>query len=260
MLGDSELPLCLSLWGSFRPSLEPIPACPVSRISPDHSHQLILLISPLAKPHLPSAPPHILSFPLSFPFYMFSAPSPITLSFLSTQSLVPYLYPHHSPLHLPFSTQLSLSKTIPNALSLTTVSPSPHIFTAPLRLSGASPFSSSTPVLLHPLLLSALASCGSLRPPLPLDTPLPLISPSPDVPLGGIPLFLSIPFPAPGGRASSVSPAFPLPSPLSFPQLRSPPSPPPSSLLNSCPSPVPVTSEPPPSPTSPPPLGRSVSP
>lgn len=140
VLGDSELPLCFSLWGSFRPSLEHIPACPVPRISPDHSHQLILPISPLAKPHLTSASPHILFFSLSFPFYMISAPSPITLSLLSTQALVAYLYPHHSPLHLPFSTQLSLSKTVPNALSLAIVSSSPHLFTAPLRLSGASSF------------------------------------------------------------------------------------------------------------------------
>lgn len=69
--------------------LEPIPACPVPRILPDHSHQLILPISPPAKPHLPSASPHI----LSFPFYMISAPSPITLSLLSTQPLVRIFIP-----------------------------------------------------------------------------------------------------------------------------------------------------------------------
>lgn len=97
----------------------------------------------------------------------------------------------------------------------------------------------SCPVLLHPLLLSALASCGPLRPPLPPDTPFPLISPFPDVPLGGTPLFCPFLFPTPGvARPPSLPASLSLPLCPSHSCARSPPSPPPSSLLNSCPSPV----------------------
>lgn len=183
VLGDPELPPCLPLWGSFRPSLEPFPTCPLPRISPDASISPALLSHPRLD-HSPSfATPRILSFSVPFPFSFLSVPSPITLS-------QPSVYPAssslpRSPSH-PFTPTVlfptnTLSKTVAVALSLTTLSPSPQLFTPPLRHSGASPFSfasHSRPSLLCPPPLCASASRGSLRPPRPPGTPLPLFSPS----------------------------------------------------------------------------------
>lgn len=119
-----ELPPCLSLWGSFRPSLEHFPACPLPEISPDDS------ISPSHPFHSwPSLTSLLQLLPVTFPssdpfpslLSQFLLPSPF-LRLRFTQPRVPYLYPHYSPLHPPFLTQLSLSKTVPIALSFTTLS------------------------------------------------------------------------------------------------------------------------------------------
>lgn len=195
---------------------------------------------------------------------MISAPSPITLSLLSTQPLVRIFIP---------ITPLCTSPSVPKYLfpkPFPTPSPSqpsvlhptysqPHSDSQEPVLPSRVPLLSCSSSSLAP---QALASCGPLRPPLPPDTPFPLISPFPDVPLGGTPLFCPFLFPTPGvARPPS------LPASLSLPLcpshscarcLRPRPLP-----LSSTPAPPlcclpPVTSEPPPSPTSPSSSPRSV--
>lgn len=172
---------------------------------------------------------------------MISAPSPITLSLLSTQPLVRIFIP---------ITPLCTSPSVPKYLfpkPFPTPSPSqpsvlhptysqPHSDSQEPVLPSRVPLLSCSSSSLAP---QALASCGPLRPPLPPDTPFPLISPFPDVPLGGTPLFCPFLFPTPGvARPPSLPASLSLPLCPSHSCARSPPSPPPSSLLNSCPSPV----------------------
>lgn len=81
---------------------------------------------PSAQPHLSaSAPPRILSFPISLSFSFISVPSPITLSQASVYS-APCSLPLSPSLPIApptFPTPPSLSKTLPIALSLTALIP-----------------------------------------------------------------------------------------------------------------------------------------
>lgn len=172
-----ELPPRLSLWGSFRPSLEHFSACPLPEISPDDS------ISPSHPFHSwPSLTSLLQLLPVTFPS---PDPSPITLSQASVYSapcslpLSPLL-PFASPLPHPaiYFQNRSHRPLLHNPQSLT---PSVHTVIQALR---RQPLSSRVPtrVLLHPSLLSASASCGSLRPPRTSARPfpsflLPLMSP-----------------------------------------------------------------------------------
>lgn len=198
-----ELPPRLSLWGSFRPSLERFSACPLPEISADDS------ISPSHPFHSwPSLTSLLQLLPVSFPspdpfpslLSQFLLPSPF-LRLGSTQPLVPYLYPRYSPLHPPFLTHL-FPKSFPSP------SPSqPSVFNPICSHphSGAqapAPFLSRSHSRPSPCFAPQCFSLLRLPPPTPPSgTPLPLFSPPPNVPLGGTPAFLAHSF-LPGGRSS----------------------------------------------------------
>lgn len=109
----------------FLPTLSGTFSCrPPPELSPDDS------ISPSHPFHSwPSLTSLLQLLPVTFPspdpfpslLSQFLLPSPF-LRLRSTQPRVPYLYPHYSLCTPPFLTQLSLSKTVPVALSFTTLS------------------------------------------------------------------------------------------------------------------------------------------
>lgn len=264
MLGDPERPPRLPRWGSFRPSLEPFLPAPLlgfhlltPSARPTHiTHcQASLSLTFSASPH-PSLP-----YALSLLFHLSSfSHHPFSVQTLSTQFLVLLLCPHHPhpplprlypslPLPaLPFSPKPFPSPSSPP------LSPSPHLFTPPLRRSGASPFSLAS--LSRPRV--SIPRPSELQPPaVPSAHPALLAHPLPSFLLPERSLRLG-PSPSPSvpvtlGVAAALSSP---PLRLRFPQPLSPRSPPPASLPNSVPPPPPrrrappVTSEPPPSPAS----------
>lgn len=209
----------LPRWGSFRPSLEPFLPAPFLGFH---------LLTPSARPtHLThcqaspslafSASPHpSLPYALSLLFHLSSfSHHPFSVQTLSTQLHVPLLCPHHPhpppPRPLPQPSPPSspfLSKTVPIALS-----PTPQPFTpsmhAPIKTLRRQPLFSRVPLSssrLHPSPLRASASRGSLRPPCPPGTPLPLFPPPRTSPQVG-----TLPFPV-GPRQAGGRGRPPLPS------------------------------------------------
>lgn len=205
-----ELPPRLSLWGSFRPSLEHFPACPLPEISPDDS------ISPSHPFHSwPSLTSLLQLLPVTFPspdpfpslLSQFLLPSPF-LRLRSTQPRVPYLCPHYSPLHPLSSPNYLFPKPFPSP------SPSqPSVFNPicshrPAGARAPAPFLSRSHSRPSPSCAPRCFSLLRLPPPTShFGTPLPLFSPPPNVPLGGTPAFLAHSF-LPGGRSS----LYPFPS------------------------------------------------
>lgn len=110
VLGDPELPPRLPCGVSWRPSLEPFPACCLlgfhlmDFLSPSHPSQ--------PWPGLSRSSPHpFLLWTPSLVFSQFHVPSPF-LRFLSTQPQVPFHDPTTPSNQSPFRTQLVPSKTV----------------------------------------------------------------------------------------------------------------------------------------------------
>lgn len=247
-----ELPPCLSLWGSFRPSLEHFPACPLLGISPEDS---ISPASPLCfsaspYPFLPHIP-FLLFYLSSFSHHPFSGFGLLSPLFPTSISITPHCTPHlphpaisfQNPSHRPFPHS-------PHSLT-----PAIHTLINTVR---RQPLSSCVPLLSFPSSSSVPQGfrLRRLAPPTPLSWHAPSsFSPPPNVPLGGTPAFLERSFLL-GGRVLPLLLLFPL-AVVPTAALASIPAP---FLLNSCPPPrtPPVTSDPPPSPTSPSSTPRSL--